>query len=103
MGCQCQKPEFLNDELTAEDKKQIKNIEAENDYLSNNNNYYYKSKKYIDPNGKPLDKFSKYIFNQINLLRENPQSFIDIIKKSKKNIKLDKWKGKSFIPQKPNI
>ena len=90
MGCQCQKPEFLNDELTAEDKKQIKNIEAENDYLSNNNNYYYKSKKYIDPNGKPLDKFSKYIFNQINLLRENPQSFIDIIKKSKKNIKLDK-------------
>ena len=90
MGCQCQKPEFLNDELTAEDKKQIKNIEAENDYLSNNNNYYYKSKKYIDQNGKPLDKFSKYIFNQINLLRENPQSFIDIIKKSKKNIKLDK-------------
>ena len=90
MGCQCQKPKFLNDELTAEDKKQIKNIEAENGYLSNNNNYYYKSKKYIDPNGKPSDKFSKYIFNQINLLRENPQSFIDIIKNSKKNIKLDK-------------
>ena len=30
MGCQCQKPDFLNDELTAEDKKQIKNIEDDN-------------------------------------------------------------------------
>ena len=47
MGCQCQKPEFLNDELTADEKKQIKNIEADNDYLSNNNNYYFKN-KYID-------------------------------------------------------
>ena len=89
MGCQCQKPEFLNDELTADEKKQIKNIEADNDYLSNNNNYYFK-KKYIDPNGKPEDKFSKYIFNQINSIREDPQSYIDIIRQSKRNIKLDK-------------
>ena len=89
MGCQCQKPEFLNDELTADEKKQIKNIEADNDYLSNNNNYYFK-KKYIDPNGKPEDKFSKYIFNQINSIREDPQSYIDIISQSKRNIKLDK-------------
>ena len=90
MGCQCQKPEFLNDELTADEKKQIKNIEADNDYLSNNNNYYFKQNKYIDPNGKPLDKFSKYIFNQINSIREDPQSYIDIIRQSKRNIKLDK-------------
>ena len=89
MGCQCQKPEFLNDELTADEKKQIKNIEADNDYLSKNNNYYFK-KKYIDPNGKPEDKFSKYIFNQINSIREDPQSYIDIIRQSKRNIKLDK-------------
>jgi hypothetical protein len=89
MGCQCQKPEFLNDELTADEKKQIKNIEADNDYLSNNNNYYFK-KKYIDPNGKPFDKFSTYIFNQINSLREDPQSYIDIIRQSKRNIKMDK-------------
>ena len=89
MGCQCQKPEFLNDELTADEKKQIKNIEADNDYLSNNNNYYFK-KKYIDPNGTPEDKFSKYMFNQINSIREDPQSYIDIIKQSKRNIKLDK-------------
>jgi len=89
MGCQCQKPEFLNDELTAEEKKQIKNIEADSDYLTNNNNYY-KQKKYIDPNGKPFDKFSNYIFNQINSIREDPQSYIDIIRQSKKNIKMDK-------------
>ena len=88
MGCQCQKPDFLNDELTAEDKKQIKNIEDDNNYSQSN--YNYKSKKYIDPNGKPKDEFSKFIFNQINAIREDPQSFIDIIQKSKKNIKIDK-------------
>ena len=89
MGCQCQKPDFLNDELTADEKKQIKNIEGDNDYLSNNY-YNIKSRKYINPNGKPIDEFSKYIFNKINSIRENPQSFIDIIQKSKKNIKMDK-------------
>ena len=86
MGCQCQKPEFLNDELTAEEKKQIKNIEADSDYLTNNNNYY-KQKKYIDPNGKPFDKFSNYIFNQINfriLINSIPASEI-IPKNNKKN------------------
>jgi hypothetical protein len=88
MGCQCQKPDFLNDELTAEDKKQIKNIEDDNNYSQSN--YNYKSKKYIDPNGKPKDEFSEFIFNQINAIREDPQSFIDIIQKSKKNIKIDK-------------
>ena len=88
MGCQCQKPDFLNDELTADDKKQIKNIEDEKNYLSN-----YKSKKYIDPNGKPFDEFSKYIFNQINAIRQNPKSYINIIQKSKKNIKIDDKTG----------
>ena len=86
MGCQCQKPDFLNDELTAEDKKQIKNIEDDNNYSQSN--YNYKSKKYIDPNGKQKDEFSKFIFNQINAIREDPQSFIDIIQKSKKILKL---------------
>ena len=90
MGCQCQKPDFLNDELTADGKKQIKNLEAENDYISNNNNYIFKSKKYIDPNGKPFDEFSKYIFNHINSIRQDPQSYINIIKKAKQNIKFDK-------------
>ena len=87
MGCQCQKPDFLNDELTTDEKKHIKSIEADNNYLSNN---ILKSRKFIDPNGKPLDEFSKYIFNQINSIREDPQSFINIIRNAKKNIKMDK-------------
>ena len=86
MGCQCQKPELSNDEITSSDKK-IKNIETNNDNLLKNN---YIFKKQVDINGEPSDEFSKYIFNQINLLRQNPQSFIDVIEKSKKNIKLDK-------------
>ena len=86
MGCQCQKPELSNDEITSSDKK-IKNIETNNDNLLKNN---YIFKKQVDINGEPSDEFSKYIFNQINLLRQNPQSFIDVIQKSKKNIKLDK-------------
>ena len=39
---------------------------------------------------QPLDEFSKYIFSQINLLRENPSSFIDLIQSSESNIQIDK-------------
>ena len=37
----------------------------------------------------PSDEFSKYIFDQINLLRENPSSFIELIQNSKSNITID--------------
>ena len=70
-------------------KEANKKYWGDNDYLSNNNNYYFK-KKYIDSIGKQEDKFSKYIFNQINSIREDPQSYIDIIRQLKRNIKLDK-------------
>lgn len=36
---------------------------------------------------KPLDDFSQYIFIHINKIRENPQSYIDIIEESKQYIK----------------
>jgi len=39
---------------------------------------------------QPSDEFSKYIFSQINLLRENPRSFIDLIQHSESNIQTDK-------------
>ena len=39
---------------------------------------------------QPSDEFSKYIFSQINLLRENPRSFIDLIQGSESNIQTDK-------------
>jgi hypothetical protein len=38
----------------------------------------------------PSDEFSKYIFTQINLLRENPSSFISLIQGSESNIQRDK-------------
>ena len=39
---------------------------------------------------EPMDDFSTYIFENINKIRENPQSFIDKIEKAKSNIMLDK-------------
>ena len=47
------------------------------------------SKKAI-PNKKPLDEFSQYIFNQINKIRENPQSYIDKIEDAKFNVGYNK-------------
>ena len=38
----------------------------------------------------PNDDFSKYIFNHINLIRENPKQYISIIEEKKKNIQYDK-------------
>ena len=84
MGCQCNKPEESNDEVRA-DQIKIKDLEKENDLAQNNNNLSSRSH-----NGNPDDKFSLYLFNQINELRQNPQSFIDIIEKAKSHITLDK-------------
>ena len=84
MGCECNKPEESNDELKAEDNL-IKDLEKENDFEQNNNNLSSRSH-----NGKPEDNFSLYLFEQINALRQNPQSFIDIIEKAKSHITLDK-------------
>ena len=89
MGCQCQKPDFFNDEIIASDKKKIKDIENNNEYKINNNlNSIFN--KFLGNKAEPTDEFSKYVFTQINKLRENPQSFIDSIKSAKKNIKIDK-------------
>ena len=38
----------------------------------------------------PDDDFSKYIFEHINKLRQNPHAFIDIIKSAKSNVTIDK-------------
>ena len=39
----------------------------------------------------PFDNFSEYLLELINKLRKGPQSFIDVIKKAKKNIIIDKY------------
>ena len=90
MGCQCQKPDFFKSELTAEQKMEIKKIESDSNYLSNNNYTSIKASKNLDPNATPKDDFSKYIFSKINSLRENPKSFIPEIQKAKNNIQMDK-------------
>ena len=43
----------------------------------------------------PFDNFSEYLLELINKLRKGPQSYIDVIKKAKKNIIIDKliYKG----------
>ncbi len=52
---------------------------------NNTNNLYFTT-----TSDKPGDEFSEYIFDNINKIRENPQSFIEEIEQSKKNIILDK-------------
>ena len=68
------------------------NEEITNDiYLNgNNNNDNNNSKFYFTTTAEtPKDDFSIYIFENINKIRENPQSFIEIIEQAKKNIILD--------------
>ena len=56
-----------------------------------NNNCNYEQNPYLLNNeDKPIDNFSRYIFENINNIRENPQSFIPIIEKAKSHIMNDK-------------
>ena len=89
MGCECNKLDDENVEVRAEDSP-IKDLEKDKDilYRQNNNNLSSRSN-----NSKPADSFSRYIFEQINALRENPQSFIDIIEKAKSHITIDEKTG----------
>ena len=52
-------------------------------------NYLLKYKN-LDASMQPGDNFSKSIFNQINKIRENPQTYIKVIEDAKKNITIDK-------------
>ena len=63
-----------------------KNPNDENDETYSNNNQFL----FNTTNDEPRDEFSKYIFDNINNIRENPQSFIPTIEKAKSKIMLDK-------------
>ena len=91
MGCQCQKPDEQINELVAE-KNELKNLEQNNNRFYVKNNYNSAENK-SQNNNKPEDPFSQYIFEKINELRENPQSFIDLIDEAKKNIQTDEKTG----------
>ena len=90
-----------NIEPPIEFTNQIEKKENENEYLNNNENINQniinsnpqienmKNENYNQENIKneelkPEDNFSLYIFEHINLLRENPESFINLIEDSKK-------------------
>ena len=90
MGCQCQKDDERKEELESNEKQYY------DDQINDKDNYLLssisKSKILtIDPKGVPKDEFSKYIFALINSLRVNPQSYIDIILKAKKNVIVDDY------------
>ena len=63
-----------------------KNPNEENDEVYSNNNQFL----FNTTSDEPRDEFSKYIFDNINNIRENPQSFIPTIEKAKSKIMLDK-------------
>ena len=96
-----------NIEPPIEFTNQIEKKENENEYLNNNENINQniinsnpqienmKNENYNQENIKnkelkPEDNFSLYIFEHINLLRQNPESFINLIEDSKKKITYDK-------------
>ena len=50
----------------------------------------------------PSDNYSLYMLNQINLIRRNPQSFIEVIEEAKKKITIDR-KGRIIYNGKVKI
>ena len=49
-----------------------------------------KYENYIYEINEPIEEFDKFIFEQINILRTNPKSFVQKIEATKKNIGVDK-------------
>ena len=91
MGCECQKAEENNNEIQAEKNNATKNeVEDISDFLVINNNNLSLRNHLINKEKKPEDEFSRYIFQKINALRQNPKSFIDTILQAKNNVIVDK-------------
>ena len=93
-----------NIEPPIEFTNQIEKKENENEYLNNNENINQniinsnpqienmKNENYNQENIKNEELKPEDIFEHINLLRENPESFINLIEDSKKKITYDKKK-----------
>jgi hypothetical protein len=74
------------------DNKNYYNNDNDNDNNNDNINEEQNNEieNVIDPNLTPDDEFSQYIFENINNIRTDPQSFISKIKDSENNITNDK-------------
>ena len=88
MGCECPNPIEKLEELNS--SQNIDKIKAKESINNNSKLQYNPDNITIDPNGKPKDEFSRYVFDQINSLRQDPQSYIEYISKAKTNVILDK-------------
>ena len=65
-------------------------IESKDEQINNNKENTDSNFYFTTTSERPKDEFSEYIFDNINQIRENPQSFIKVIEQAKKNIILDK-------------
>ena len=88
-----QKSENQN-QISMNMKMNIQNESRQNIDLNNNKNkkvikYNYKNKTTISP----LDNYSRYLLEQINKIRIDPQSFIGVVEDAKANIKKYKYGG----------
>ena len=66
------------------------NIEIKKGSNSENNENLNENYIFKTTSERPKDDFSEYIFDNINKIREDPQSYINVIEQAKKNIILDK-------------
>ena len=64
--------------------------QSESQNINNSSINYSLKYKNLDTRMQPSDNFSKALFSQINKIRSNPQSYINFIENSKKNIMTDK-------------
>ena len=64
--------------------------QSESQNINNSSINYSLKYKNLDTSMQPSDNFSKALFSQINKIRSNPQSYINFIENSKKNIMTDK-------------
>ena len=88
-----QKIEGVNALRARYENEKNQNDEPDANYYQSNTNNSNKNKQQKVFNTsveEPMDDFSTYIFENINKIRENPQSFIEKIEKAKSNIMLDK-------------
>ena len=81
-----------NNNITDIENKGVNALKARIQIKTNEQNTESENMNYIFTTTvqRPKDDFSEYIFDNINKIREDPQSFIKVIEQAKKNIILDK-------------
>ena len=81
-----------NNNIIDIEKKGVNALKARIEIKTNEQNTESENMNYIFTTTiqRPKDDFSEYIFDNINKIREDPQSFIKVIEQAKKNIILDK-------------